>query len=188
MKQKIIFSDELYAENLVYMSDKDRWKCKIKAYYKKDHYYAESESIWFTIFFSKKGEIDFSESKDNLFLQIFLDEIRFLYSFRTYFERCKEAIIDIRELQLFVPNEFAYFHYNFDEKIGRFRFKDSLVSYEFGLVPKEGIEEIQIVHGEHRAHTPRVIVLEKAKKILDEEQLNMLNDMIKEKLKLRYLF
>jgi len=188
MKQEIIFSDVFYNGYLVYVPDENRWECTNEAFYKKNRNSVESEGVWFTVRFSKKGEIESVESKDKKFSHHFFDEIYSLDSFKTYFEKCKELILDVRDLQLFTPNEFGNFYYDYNEKYGWFRFEESLAKYEFDFVPSKGMEKVFITYGETDLDNPQVKVYENPVKIFGEKQAQALNDMIKRQLKLRYFF
>jgi len=188
MKKEMIFSDVFYAHALTYDSNKDNWNCKMVIYYKEDRNSAESESLLLTIDFSKKGEIEYEKNDEKECLTDILNEIRCLDPFRTYFKECKEVILDIRDIRLFTPNEIGEFHYDYNQKIGWFRFEDSLVQYKFSFVPNKGIEKVLIIHGEHNLDSAQVKVVEKATKLFGEKQTNIINDMIKKEIKLRYFF
>lgn len=179
-KRKISLSRPFYPSYLEYRYTENPWKCSFDFFYKinENEIYAIAD-----IYFSEKGiaQIGFCSNKE--LSETLFELMKKDVDFQFYFEKCKKVIESIQHIVQGEPDCFRDFDYDFETKVGTFKFEIPSIRYIFTLTLGEGIgmNKIQIVYED-------VQIIEFADSIFGEKGTNVINELIKKKLRLKYFF
>jgi hypothetical protein len=188
MKKEIIVSNTIHPNFLTYIPSENCWKCTYKAFYNKPPNISENWSREINVYFLKNEKVVINEEKSGTDEIEIFHQMKALDSYKDHFENCWDVIEDVRIVRHFTPNEFDNFYYNFNEKYGRFEFEELLVDYLFLFEPRKGMSRISVSYSGFNGYSEKVRLSQPPNILFGDQATNMLNEMIKKKLKLRYLF
>jgi len=188
MKQEIIVSDTCASQFLTYIPSENRWKCTYRVYYEKARNLLESWSREIDVYFLKNEKVALNEENSTADEIEMFEQMKAIDSYKDHFENCWDVIEDIQNLRYSTPKEFEEFNYDFKDNYGAFQFEELLVKYVFLLEPGKGIKEIYGSYTGFNGYSEKVSLNQPPNVLFGEHVTNMLNEMIKKKLKLRYFF
>jgi len=177
----------VYSGHLSFDPSENKWQSKSKVFYKV-HHTLKSTMHLFTIHFSEKGDILSTESEDRVFSNEIFAKIQHLDPFNEHVQYCKDVIKSVETIRCFTPRTFESFHYDSNRKGGYFRFKNSSVQYAFTLYGGTGLDEISISYGNIQPDQHDIFLYQKAIALFGNHGTSKLNELIKQKIKLRYFF
>jgi len=188
MKKNIVVSDLFHTEDMIYLKNEKRWKCTYTGFYKMGQKTLENQTFQIHVHFSEKGEVESAEKENQLFFNEIFAGIKRVETYKNHLKYCKEVIKEIENTKNNTNLTFNDFYYNFKEKEGRFCFEKSLLRYNFSFTPSEGINELYIQYRGLKWNIPRVRVKGHPCEIFGQFWADILNNMIKKELKLRFFF
>ena len=180
-------SNSYFIGNLTYSPDKDCWNCLYKVKILNSNY-EEMKDIDVLVHFSGKGDVQYATGKNQHEIDEVFEEMKDTLGFQKNFELCKELIEEIRDMRKYPFPDFYEFEYDYENKVGKFRFEESLEGIHFTLNPGEGIYKIYIFYHQFAVNTEKAKVIEDPRVLFGEKQAEALNEMIKKKLKVRFFF
>jgi len=188
MKKEIIVSKAYYVGDFTYIPVENQWKCSYKVYYGKEQNFLQKETCIIDVYFSEEGKVETAKSVRKKYLDEIFIQMKNTVEFEQHFQKCKKVIEEIQKIKDSTPDHFSKFSFLFDEKRGSFSFENSKFELSFTFKPTKGIDEIIIYFEKTHRFIPRVSLREKSTILFGENLTNVLNELLKKRLKLRYYF
>lgn len=188
MEKEIVVSHVYFVGDFKYIPIENQWKCSYKVYYQKEQNFLQKETCIIHVYFSEKGKVESAKSVRKKYLDEIFIQMKSTVEFEQHFQKCKKVIEEIQKIKNSTPDHFSKFSFLFNEKRGTFSFENSHFDLSFTFKPTKGIDEISIYYEKTHRFIPRVSLQEKSTILFGENLTNVLNELLKKQLKLRYYF